>query len=205
MIVERLVDYIVAGISAGGYFGVFVLMALESMIAPVPSEAVMPFAGYLALQGKFNFWIALFASSLGSISGSLLSYYIGSYGGRPFVIKFGKYLLLEKEHLEWAEKWFKRQGHKTILISRFIPVVRHIISIPAGIARMSLHKFLIYTFIGATIWNLILLYAGFRLGAHWNKIHEFSKELDMAFFVAVVLFFVYFVWKHHKRKNEKDK
>lgn len=205
MIVEKLVEIIVAGISLGGYFGLFILMALESMIAPVPSEVVMPFAGYLVLQGRFNFWAAVVVSGLGSIFGSLLSYYIGSYLGRPFILKFGKYLLLEEEHLQWTEKWFKRQGDKTIFISRFVPVVRHLISIPAGIARMSMQKFVIYTFVGATTWNLILLYAGFKLGVHWNKIHEFSRELDIIFVIAVVLFLAYFIWKYHKKKNEKDK
>ena len=202
MIVEKLVEIIVAGISLGGYFGIFVLMALESMIAPVPSEVVMPFAGYLVLQGTFNFWLALLASSIGSIAGSLLSYYIGVYGGIPLILKFGKYLLLEEEHLEWTEKWFKKQGDKTIFISRFIPVVRHLISIPAGIARMAIHKFLIYTFIGAAIWNFILLYAGFKLGTHWDKIHQFSKQLDIIFIVAVALFLAYFIWKHHKKRKK---
>lgn len=205
MIVEKLVEYIVNGISLGGYFGVFVLMALESMIAPVPSEVVMPFAGYLVLQGRFNFWFALIASSIGSIFGSVLSYYIGAYGGRPFILKFGKYLLLEEEHLGWTEKWFKSHGDKTIFISRFIPVVRHLISMPAGIAKMAIHKFLVYTFIGATIWNFILLYAGFKLGSHWDKIHKFSRELDVIFIMAVVIFFAYFIWKYHDKENEKDK
>jgi len=205
MIVEKLVEYIVYGISALGYSGVFLLMALESMIAPVPSEVVMPFAGYLAAQNRFNFWFALIASSLGSVFGSLLSYYMGLYGGRPLISKFGKYLLLEEEHLEWTEKWFRKSGEKTIFISRFVPVVRHLISIPAGVARMAMHKFLLYTFVGATIWNFILLYAGFRLGSHWGKIHEFSKELDVIFIIAVVIFLAYFLWKHHKKRNEKSK
>ena len=206
MIVEKLVEYITIGMSSAGYYGLFILMALESMIAPVPSEVVMPFAGYLVLQGRFDFWIAVLVSGLGSVFGSLLSYYLGIYGGRPFILKFGKYLLLEEEHLEWTEKWFRKQGDKTIFISRFIPVVRHLISIPAGIAKMSMRKFLIYTFVGASIWNLILLYAGFKLGSHWDKIHQFSKELDIIFVIAVVLFLVYFIWKHHKkRKNETQK
>lgn len=222
MIVEKIFEYIVLGMSIGGYFGLFLLMALESMIAPVPSEVVMPFAGYLVLQGRFNFWTAVLVSGLGSIFGSVLSYYIGLYGGRPLVFKFGKYLLLEEEHLNWTEKWFKNQGDKTIFISRFIPVVRHLISIPAGIAKMSMNKFVVYTFVGATTWNLILLYAGFKLGEHWDKIHEFSRELDIIFVIAVVLFLAYFTWKHnknkvfigfknrrflkhHKRKNEKNK
>ena len=203
MIVEKLVEYVTLGMSATGYLGLFILMALESMIAPVPSEAVMPFAGYLVLQGRFDFFMALLVSSLGSIFGSVLSYYIGFYGGRPFVLKYGKYLLLEKKHLEWTENWFKKQGQKTIFISRFIPVVRHLISIPAGIAKMAIHKFVIYTFLGATIWNFILLYAGFKLGEHWDKIHQYSRGLDIIFVALVILFFVYFIWKHRKRKNEK--
>lgn len=202
MIVEKIVEYITLGMSAGGYLGLFILMALESMIAPVPSEVVMPFAGYLVLQGRFNFWIAVLVSGFGSIFGSLASYYIGAYLGRPFVLKFGKYLLLEEEHLEWTEKWFKSQGEKTIFISRFVPVVRHLISIPAGMAKMPMRKFAVYTFVGATIWNLILLYAGFKLGEHWGKIHKFSKELDTIFVAAVLLFFAYFVWKHHKRRKK---
>jgi len=202
MIVEKIVEYIVLGISSLGYFGVFILMVLESMIVPVPSEVVMPFAGYLVLQNRFNLWIVLLASSLGSIFGSILSYYIGFYGGRPFVLKFGKYLLLEEEHLKWTEKWFKRQGDKTIFFSRFVPVVRHLISIPAGIAEMSLHKFIVYTFIGATIWNFILLYAGIKLGSHWSIIHEYSRELDIVFVAAVALFLAYFIWKHHKKRRK---
>ena len=202
MIVEKLVEIIVAGISLGGYFGIFVLMALESMVAPVPSEVVMPFAGYLVLQGTFNFWLSLLASSIGSIAGSLLSYYIGIYGGRPFILKFGNYLLLEEEHLEWTEKWFKKRGDKTIFISRFVPVVRHLISMPAGIAKMPMRRFLVYTFAGASIWNFILLYAGLKLGSHWNKIHEYSKQLDIIFVAAVILFLAYFVWKHHKKRRK---
>lgn len=206
MIVEKIAEYIVLGMSVGGYFGLFVLMALESMIAPVPSEIVMPFAGYLALQGRFDFWAAVLVSGLGSIFGSLLSYFMGSYLGRPFILKFGKYLLLEEEHLDWTEKWFKKQGSRTIFISRFVPVVRHLISIPAGIAKMPLRKFLVYTFVGATLWNLALLYAGFRLGEHWDKIHEYSRELDIIFVIAVASFLAYFVLKHHhRRKNEKNK
>lgn len=205
MIVEKLVEYIVLGMSMGGYFGLFILMALESMIAPVPSEVVMPFAGYLVVQGRFDLWTATLVSGLGSIFGSLLSYYLGAYLGRPFILKFGKWLFLEEEHLKWTEKWFKKQGDKTIFFSRFIPVVRHLISIPAGIAKMSMQKFVIYTFFGATIWNFILLYVGFKLGSHWDKIHKFSKELDIIFIVAVASFLVYFIWKHRKRKNEKSK
>ena len=204
MIVEKLVNYIVSGISNGGYPILFLLMALESMITPIPSEVVMPFAGYLVAQSRFNILVTIFVSSLGSLFGSLLSYYIGFYGGRPLISKFGKYLLLEEGHLKWTERWFDKQGAKTIFISRFVPVVRHLISIPAGISKMSISKFMIYTTIGASIWNSILLYAGFKLGEHWDKIHKYSKELDIIFVISVTLLSAYFVWKYHK-KNEKNK
>lgn len=200
MIVEKFVGLIINGMSAGGYFSVFILMALESMIAPVPSEIVMPFAGYLVLQGRLTMAGAIIASSLGSIFGSLLSYYIGMYGGRAFVLKYGKYLLLDESHLEWTEKWFNKQGDKTIFISRFIPVVRHLISLPAGIAKMSMKRFLIYTFIGASIWNFVLLYAGLKLGSHWEKIHQYSRVLDIVFIVAIISFVLYFFWKHYRKK-----
>jgi membrane protein DedA with SNARE-associated domain len=204
MIVEKIVEYITLGLSAGGYFGLFLLVALESMVAPVPSEIVMPFAGYLVLQERFDFWVAVVVSGLGSVFGSYLSYYIGVYGGRPLVLRFGKYLLVEEEHLNWTEKWFKNHGDKTIFISRFIPVVRHLISIPAGIARMPMKKFLTYTLVGASIWNLILLYAGYKLGSHWDIIHHYSAQLDIIFIIGVVSFLAYFIYKHHKKsKNEK--
>ena len=203
MIVDTLIDLIVNGISASSYFGIFILMALESMIAPVPSEVVMPFAGYLVLQRKLNIPGAILASSLGSIFGSLLSYYMGLYGGRNLIFKYGKYLLLDEAHLKWTEKWFSGQGDKTILISRFIPVIRHLISIPAGIAKMPIARFLIYTFIGASAWNSILLYAGIKLGPHWEAIHQYSRELDIIFIVAVALSLIYFIRKHHNKKNKK--
>ena len=179
-------------------------MAMESTVLPVPSEVVMPFAGYLVLQGKFNFWVVLLASSLGSVFGSLLSYYLGVYGGRKLILKFGRYILVDEEHLLWTEKWFRHKGEKTIFFSRFIPVVRHIISIPAGIGKMNLSKFALYTLIGASIWNFILLYAGLKLGSHWDKIHTFSKELDIIFIIGLFLLMILFLWKHKKRGIKKQ-
>lgn len=199
MIVDKLADYITKGISFGGYIGVFFLMAMESTVLPVPSEIVMPFAGYLVLQGKFNFWVVLLASSLGSVFGSLLSYYLGLHGGRKLISKFGKYAFVDENHLVWTEEWFRNKGEKTILFSRFIPVVRHIISIPAGIGKMSLPKFLFYTLAGASIWNFMLLYAGLKLGSQWDKIHTFSSELDIIFIIALLLLITFYIWKHKKR------
>lgn len=185
MLLEYLIGFMTAIISAGGYAGVFVLMALESMIAPVPSEAVMPFAGFLVAQGKLSIYFAIIAAALGSIVGSIVSYYLGLYGGREAVLKYGKYLLLNEHHLDWTENWFKKHGEKTILASRFVPVVRHLISIPAGIGKMDKRRFLAYTLVGATTWNTFLLYVGIYLNEKWRLLSQYSEKLDIV--VAAII------------------
>lgn len=188
-----------------GYVGVMVLMAMESMIFPVPSEAVMPFTGFLVYEEKFS-WIGVFISStLGSIIGSSISYLMGLYGGRAFILKYGKYFLLEKEHLEITEKFFSKYGEITILISRFIPVVRHLISIPAGMARMNFMKFIIFTTIGASAWNMFLAYVGYILKSNWKEIMKYSKVFDLIVILAIFLLSVYFLYKQLKKSKQKGK
>jgi membrane protein DedA with SNARE-associated domain len=180
--------------------GIFVLMTLESMVAPIPSELVMPFAGFLIFTGQFEVGPVMAASSLGSIVGSLLSYGMGLLG-KPVVLRYGRYLLLDPHHLEWTEKFFLRHGGKTIFISRFIPVVRHLISIPAGLARMSLWPFLLYTLVGATLWNMFLVYLGVRLKENWRLIQQYTHILD--YFVVAGLIGVagYFILKLKKARS----
>jgi membrane protein DedA with SNARE-associated domain len=146
-------------------------------------------------------------SALGSIVGSLISYYIGKYGGNKVVVHFGKYLLLDLEDLEKTEKWFAKKGDKTVLISRFIPVVRHLISIPAGIGKMNIKKFVVYTLIGATIWNTFLAYLGFVLGQNWNEVKHYSEYISIPAAILIVLGGAYFIYRHvrDKRKERKDK
>jgi membrane protein DedA with SNARE-associated domain len=188
-----------------GYVGVMVLMAMESMIFPVPSEAVMPFTGFLVYEEKFS-WIGVFIfSTLGSIIGSSISYLMGLYGGRAFILKYGKYFLLEKEHLEITEKFFSKYGEITILISRFIPVVRHLISIPAGMARMNFMKFIIFTTIGASAWNMFLAYVGYILKSNWKEIMKYSKVFDLIIILAIFLLLVYFLYKQLKKSKQKGK
>ncbi|MFH1134004.1 MAG: DedA family protein [Nanoarchaeota archaeon] len=194
--IEFVVDLIVSIISAIGYLGIFVLMVFESMVLPVPSEAVMPFAGYLVAQGRFDFWAAVLVSGIASVVGSLIGYAMGYYGGYPIVHKVGKYLFLNEHHLKWTERWFKRHGSLTILISRFIPIVRHLISIPAGVAKMDLKKFILFTAVGATLWNAFLLYVGMRLADHWELIGEYSRYLD----VVVVLAVIAYLFFHFRKK-----
>ena len=200
---ELLINHVVNWIGISGYAGLVTLMALESMVAPLPSEAVMPFAGFLIFEGKFSFHEVIFFSVLGSIIGSVISYYAGLYGGRPFVDRFGKYFLLDTHDLEVTEKFFTKYGDKTIFFSRFIPVVRHLISIPAGIGEMKIGKFLIYTAIGAGLWNSFLAYAGFRLKSHWETIRHYSQIMDIVVAALLLLGIGYFVYRHLKRRNSK--
>ena len=191
---ETLCYYNTLFINQCSYLGVFVLMAMESMIFPIPSELVMPFAGFLIFSGHFDPLTVMVASTLGSIVGSLLSYGLGMLG-EPVVLRYGRYLFLNVHHLEWTQKFFDRHGGKTIFIARFIPVVRHLISLPAGLARMSLLRFVLYTAAGATLWNGFLTYLGVRLKEHWFIIQQYTHIID--YFVAAGMLAVaaYFIWK----------
>jgi membrane protein DedA with SNARE-associated domain len=191
---EALCYYNTWFINQCSYAGVFLLMTLESMVAPIPSELVMPFAGFLIFTGEFGVVPVMVASTLGSIVGSLLSYGMGMLG-KPVVLRYGRYLLLNVHHLEWTEQFFLRHGGKTIFISRFIPVVRHLISIPAGLARMPLIPFIIYTAVGATLWNGFLTYLGFRLKQNWPVIQKYTHILDYFVVAALIGATVYLVWK----------
>lgn len=196
---EFLIVYFTLFIEKAGYFGVFVLMIMESMVFPVPSEAVMPFAGFLWFEGKMTFLAIFFASTIGSIIGSLLSYNIGKYGGKPFINKFGKYLLLNEHHLTQTEQFFQKYGEKTIFISRFIPIVRHLISLPAGVGKMNIYKFSLYTVVGAGIWNAFLAYLGYQLGSRWEVIRKYSEILDIVVIFCIVFAVGYIVFKTRKK------
>ena len=191
-------------ISSIGYFGVFLLMVMESMVLPVPSELVMPFAGFLISSGEMKFALVVIFSTLGSLAGSLVSYYIGKYGGNKLVLKSGRYFLLNKEHLMKTEKWFSEKGELTIFIGRFIPLVRHVISIPAGIGKMNIKKFIIYTLIGAGMWNSFLAYFGFVLGNNWETIKQYSDYVSFGVLFVLVVLIGYFVWKQVKKKRRKS-
>jgi membrane protein DedA with SNARE-associated domain len=194
-ITEWIAATAVALIGATGYPGVFILMLMESMVFPVPSEAVMPFAGFLIVDGQFTFTGVIIASTLGSICGSLISYSIGYYGGKPFIQKFGKYLLLNVHHLELSEKYFQKRGDITIFISRFIPIVRHLISIPAGFGKMNLWKFSIYTIIGAGLWNAFLTYVGYTLKTNWAEVMKYSHIIDLVVVGILGIAGIYYAYK----------
>ena len=186
-----------------GYPGVVFLMALESMVVPLPSELILPFAGFLCATGQLNFWLAWVAAIIGSLIGSLISYAIGFYGGDKFVRTFGKYILLDEADLNWTEKWFRTKGETVIFIARFVPVVRHLISIPAGIGKMDLKKFSLYTILGAAGWNLFLLWLGYYLGQNWREVRQYSEYLSIAVVALIILAFIIFIWRHLKHKHFK--
>lgn len=180
MLTEAVSNFAVRCLDSMGYYGAAGLMALESMIAPIPSEAVMPFVGFQVVDGKWNLWLSILATSIGSIVGSLISYLLGYYGGKTAVLRVGKYLLLNKHDLEITESFFhRRSGLLTIFISRFVPVVRHLISIPAGMGAMPLVPFLVVTLIGATMWNTFLLVCGMQLREHWSIVQQYSHQIDI--------------------------
>lgn len=194
MITEFISTIAVRILDATAYAGAFLLMALESMIAPVPSEAVMPFVGFLVTDGKWNLWLALLSTSLGSLAGSLLSYWMGAYGGKPLVLKVGKYLLLNRRDLELTERYFnQRQGLLTVFVARFIPVVRHFISIAAGMGKAPLLPFMLVTVVGATLWNGFLLYLGMRLREHWTVVQKYSHQVDIVIIVLATVGMGWFI------------
>jgi membrane protein DedA with SNARE-associated domain len=194
MITELITQIAVRILETASYAGAFFLMALESMIAPVPSEAVMPFVGFLVTDGKWDLWLAMLATSLGSLTGSLASYWMGYYGGRPLILKVGKYLLLNRHDLELTERYFSRQqGVYTVFLARFIPVIRHFISIPAGMGKMPLIPFALVSIVGATLWNGFLLFLGMRLREHWTVVQKYSHQIDLVIVVVAVIAVAWFL------------
>lgn len=183
---KAVVDFIQHFVQSVGYPGLFVLIMLESTLVPIPSELVMPFAGYLAHTGEFSLAAILIINSVAALVGSAICYWIGMAGGKPLLMKYGKFIGVRRKDIERTETYFSRHGKATILIGRFLPVVRHIISIPAGIARMSLPGFFLQTFIGSTIWGTVLILIGYELG-NWAVIAEKLKHVDLLIGVAILV------------------
>ncbi len=198
---ESILTLGTAAIGRLGYAGVFLLMAAESMVLPVPSEAVMPFAGFLVAEGVFSWILAVGLATLGSITGSLLSYVIGRSGGRALLARHGRYLLLSVEDLERTDRFFQRRGRATIFVARFIPVVRHLISLPAGAARMKLLPFSLSTIVGAGIWNAFLTGCGFVLGSDWATVARYGRTVDIVAACLLLGAVALWVLRHLRRRS----
>lgn len=200
-IVAELSRFIIATISRLGYAGIVVTMAIESACIPLPSEIIMPFAGYLVLSGQFSLLGVTLAGTVGNVLGSLVAYYAGVYGGRPFVERYGPYVLLRRDDLERADQWFARYGQWAVLIGRLLPVVRTFISLPAGISRMPVGRFIVYTFIGAFPFCWLLAYIGIVMGEHWGELREYFHQIDAVIGVVLGAALAYFVYVHWPRRD----
>ncbi len=204
-IIEVLSVFIIATISALGYSGIVLLMAIESACIPLPSEVIMPFSGYLVFMGRFSLWAVGFAGALGCVVGSLAAYWAGMYGGRPLVQRYGRYLLISGHDLDLADRWFARYGQAIVFVSRLLPGVRTFISFPAGVARMNLSRFIIYTFAGSLPWCLGLAYVGEKLGERWNKdetLKTIFHRFDFVIGIVLVLAIAWWVWRHFRHLRE---
>ncbi|MGC9058649.1 MAG: DedA family protein [Candidatus Nanoarchaeia archaeon] len=190
----------VNAIAKASYIGLFLLAAGESCLLPIPSEIILPFAGYLVFKGQMTFLLAVLTATLGQLAGSMLAYIIGYKVGRPFVQKYGRYFLLSKSKFEKVENWFVKYGHVTVFISRLLPVFRTIISLPAGTAKMPFKKFLIYSAAGILPWTLLLVYAGFILGEAWDSLIILFNKFQ---YIIIIIALLVFVWLFWKAKHEK--
>jgi membrane protein DedA with SNARE-associated domain len=216
-IIEILSAFIVATISTLGYGGVVLLMAIESACIPLPSEVIMPFSGYLVHTGRFsmfgpdslflNLCVVGVAGAVGCVLGSWVAYYVGLHGGRPLVEKYGRYVLLSRHDLDLADRWFARYGEVIVFASRLLPVVRTFIAFPAGVSRMNLTRFTLYTFLGSLPWCIGLAYVGQLLGEKWDKdetLKTWFHRFDFLIGAIILLAAVWWVWRHIKNSRSQD-
>ena len=200
---EKLIALLVGIISSGGYVSVVVLMAIQSACIPIPSEVIMPLAGYALAHSRLDIILLATVGSMASNLGSIPAYWVGARGGRPMVERYGSYLLLSRRDLDLVDRFFDRYGSITVLIGRMLPIVRTFIAFPAGVAKMNLLRFHIYTFIGNWPWCYALAYIGMKLGATWNtdpRFKEIFHRFHLVVEVAIVAAFLWFVISHWKNR-----
>lgn len=184
-----------------GLMGIFIGMVLESACIPLPSEVIMLTGGYFAEQGTFSFWAVVAAGIMGNVIGSIIIFGIGASGARHLLDRYGKYILLNKKHLEQAEKWFAKYGEWAAFIGRNLPFIRTFISLPAGISRMNFLKFCLYTFLGCIPWNIALTYLGFKMGQNWQVVETFIRPVTYLICALIVIFIVRFIIKTVRDKK----
>jgi membrane protein DedA with SNARE-associated domain len=199
-LIAKLGLFVISVISTLGYFGVMMLMAVESACIPLPSEVIMPFSGYLVHTGQFNLWLLAFMGALGCNLGSLVAYEIGYHGGRPLVERFGSYIFLNQHDLELTDRFFARFGDVTVLVSRMLPVVRTFIALPAGVGRMPRLRFHVYTFVGSFPWCLGLAYLGMKAGQHWDYLGKYFHQFDKVIGAIILIGVIWFVWSHWQNR-----
>jgi membrane protein DedA with SNARE-associated domain len=201
---HTVIDWLLATIGAMGYPGIFLLMAMESSVIPIPSELVMPPAGYLAHQREMNIWVAILCGTVGSLVGAYANYFAAHYLGRPLILKYGKYVWITEEKFAHVETFFHKHGEISTFIGRLLPVVRHLISLPAGLAGMHHWKFSLYTLLGAGIWVTVLTWIGWFIGKEQALIMKYSHQAVIGVVVFSALLITLYVWRQ-KRKSEANK
>ena len=200
-ILEALAAFVISVISQMGLPGIVLLMAIESACIPLPSEVIMPFSGYLVFLGKYSLWSVGLAGAFGCVVGSIPAYYLGMYGGRPLIEKYGKYILMSRHDLDMAERWFDRHGEATVFFARLLPVIRTFIAFPAGVARMEMKRFIAYTFAGSLPWCLGLAYIGMVMGEKWPILRGYFHKFDLLIGAAIVAGIVWYVRRHFKHRE----
>lgn len=201
-ILLHLINFIEGMIELTGPLGISLLMAIESCNIPLPSETIMPFAGYLVSKGEMNFHVAAFAGAFGCVLGSIPSYYLGYFGGRPFFEKYGKWVLVSKKDLDDADAWVDKYGDWAFFICRMLPVIRTFISLPAGILRARKRTFFTLTFLGSLIWCYLLVYVGVKMGQNMEVFKHLWHKFDILIVLACVLLGVLYLYKHFKHLND---
>ena len=197
-IFELLALWIIAAISSMGYLGIVLLMAIESACIPLPSEIIMPFSGYLVYTGVFNLWLVGLAGALGNVFGSIVVYYAGMWGGRPFIERYGKYILISMHDLARADRLFQHHGEIIIFVSRFLPIVRTFISFPAGVSRVHFSRFILYTFVGSYPWSLGLAWVGKTMGENWPRLRDYWHKFDYIIGGLILIGIAIYAWHHIK-------
>lgn len=198
---HELINWLVLTIGALGYPGIFLLMAMESSVIPIPSELVMPPAGYLAQQGQMHMAVAILCGTLGSLVGAYVNYFAAHHLGRPLLLKYGKYVWITEEKFAKVEQYFKDHGEISTFIGRLLPVIRHLISLPAGLAGMNHLKFSLYTLFGAGLWVTVLTFIGYFIGAERELIYKYSHQALIGAIILSAAIIAVYVW-NHRRKNK---
>ena len=194
-IITELSRFVVSMISMFGYTGIFLTMAIESACIPLPSEIIMPFAGYLVTTGQFTMLGVTLAGAIGNVAGSIVAYYAGVWGGRPFVERYGPYMLVSRKDIEMADQWFAKYGEAAVFFGRMLPVVRTFISLPAGIAGMNIYRFVLLT------WCYFLAYIGVKMGEQWEHLRDYFHRFDIVIGLSLALALGYFLWSHWPKRR----
>ncbi|MTI79634.1 MAG: DedA family protein [Firmicutes bacterium] len=199
-LIENSFSWVTEFIAALGYWGIAAGMAIESANIPLPSELILPFGGYLVSTGQLTFWGAVMAGTVGGTVGSIASYFLGLWGGRPLLLKYGRYIGISRSKMDLADRWFNRYGDATVFFTRLMPIIRTFISLPAGITGMNFKKFVIYTFLGSLPWSILLTYTGVKLGENWQQIKPWFHKLDAVVAVGLVIIVIYYLINRRKRR-----